>query len=134
MFTTVPFFRLLYSIKHTFCVKFFQISFCIIYSTIQIMNICCLNVGSKLRLKLGTNRHTLTTLKAFPEPYAFSQHILIFLVLTRCQSSPSSPSYLTVHRSIQNLINNFIEQRPREWEESERLGIGNKERETATLH
>ena len=38
----------------------FQISFWKIYSTLKIMNICCLNVGSKVRLYLGPAYNTPT--------------------------------------------------------------------------
>ena len=40
------------------------------------MNICCLNVGSKVNLKLEAARHTVTAPKALPEPWFFSQCIL----------------------------------------------------------
>jgi hypothetical protein len=42
---------------------------------IKIMNICCLKVVSKLRLKLRAAYHMLTAPKAFPDPYAFFQRI-----------------------------------------------------------
>ena len=60
--------------------SFLSISFSKMYSTLKIMNIYCLNVGSKVRLKLGATRNTLTVPKAYPEPYTYIVLLHSFLI------------------------------------------------------
>ena len=62
--------------------SFLQILFWKMYPTIKIINICCLNVSSMVRLKLGAAAHTLTALKHFLNRTLFSN--------VYCTHSPAS--------------------------------------------
>ena len=51
--------KLFYDFKKSVLKKVFYYKF---------MNICCLNISSKMHLKLGPARHTRTTPKTLPKP------------------------------------------------------------------